>query len=478
MHLLSVQQKHDQSPADFANELRVEAYRCWPQEEREGKEEFLLKAFLHGMLDQKMSSVIKAMKLRNLEDAVSNAQKYYQSCTSARQPVIENHLRGISHEDVIRELRSQITELKEQMAQVLDLLKQRTTPMQRATANQQQLSHERPTYAQITKRNYSQNERTAPQTSPFKPQLYRPMRGPTEQIGIRCFNCNEIGHIARNCTAPAKAKPMHRNGKTFRNNGREFFRKMHASESGSSVIESGSRDEDEQSQLNDDVGECCAVKMVPKVDPKPQNRGKRHILYSAASDQLNEAEAWTAYIKGNRGKPKHVPKYPHTVISQSHSEAAKNKPVVSGKCASVKSKLFLDSGAEINVIDSEFLKELEKTRQTPVKFTPCNSNIKCANGSKMPVLGQATLSIELGPVRAEQKFMVVKNVFPKVIIGIRTMKTMNVCIDPVNDCAIINDQVRLPFLSKIQPQSEVSGKEKWASSGVGASPLRNIRLQS
>jgi len=57
-----------------------------------------------------------------------------------------------------------------------------------------------------------------------------------------------------------------------------------------------------------------------------------------------------------------------TLISTSRPEPARNKPLIVGRCAGVKTRLFLDSEAEMNVIDSEYLKGL-MDKQLCIKFT-------------------------------------------------------------------------------------------------------------
>jgi hypothetical protein len=91
------------------------------------------------------------------------------------------------------------------------------------------------------------------------------------------------------------------------------------------------------------------------------------------------SKEWTDYILGRSGKPC---MYQLTLISESHSEPAKIKPVVWGRCGNGKTKIFIDSGAELNVIDGDLFNQLLK-KQVPVKSIPSTSTIACANGSKM-----------------------------------------------------------------------------------------------
>ena len=212
---------------------------------------------------------------------------------------------------------------------------------------------------------------------------------------------------------------------------------------------------------SNDGGDCYAMEELISPDREISlNKAtvtikKRQHLYSASKAQDMEAETWCNYIKGDKAKPKMAAKkvsYPQTLISEGYSEPARNKPIIIGKCAGQKTKLFLDSGAEMNVMDGDFLNELIM-KQIPIKFTPGYSHIQCANGSQMPTTGSATVALEIGNVKSFQTFTIVKSLFPKVIIGIRAMKTMGIVIDPASDCAVVQRTLRVPFISHIDPQS-------------------------
>jgi predicted aspartyl protease len=137
---------------------------------------------------------------------------------------------------------------------------------------------------------------------------------------------------------------------------------------------------------------------------------------------------------------------------------------VLGRCFDLSTKFFIDSGAEINVVNHEFIKILIN-KQYPVKFFPTASRIQCANGSKMSVLGEAILSFDIGGVRTTQKFTVVNDLFPKIIIGIRTMKTMGIQIDTSSDCIYMGNNVQVPFISRVTPDSRVDFESKYSENG-------------
>jgi predicted aspartyl protease len=180
-----------------------------------------------------------------------------------------------------------------------------------------------------------------------------------------------------------------------------------------------------------------------------------------------QVEEWTAYIKGHAQKPK-VNSAP-TVISTSRPEKAKNKPLIQGFCEGQEAKLFLDTGAEVNVIDLSLFKQLQTFTDNKIPFKPQEGTISCANGSKMKTYGMASLKIKIGKVMANLHFTVASNLFPKIIVGIRGMKTLNIQLNPANSCAIVGKS-NIPFVSKVSPQSIWTENESRSVQGAGNRP--------
>jgi hypothetical protein len=102
---------------------------------------------------------------------------------------------------------------------------------------------------------------------------------------------------------------------------------------------------------------------------------KKKAAFGFSQSQITAATKWCNYVKGDGRRPMdesaHT-RYQPTVISDGKSELARNKPLVIGRCGGEKAKLFLDSGAEMNVIDWQYLQEL-KRKQIPVRFLLCRA---------------------------------------------------------------------------------------------------------
>lgn len=133
-----------------------------------------------------------------------------------------------------------------------------------------------------------------------------------------------------------------------------------------------------------------------------------------------------------------------TVITKTNRERARNKPIVQGMINDKPAKLFLDSGADTNLIDRKFMNNTLNAKI--VDSTP--STIRCANGSVMQCVGTVSASVSIGNSVRTVKFRVIDNLFPTVILGIVALKQLRVSLCPWKSCALV-DTCAIPFLSKV-----------------------------
>ena len=71
----------------------------------------------------------------------------------------------------------------------------------------------------------------------------------------------------------------------------------------------------------------------------------------------------------------------------------------------------------------------------------------------MSVAGLVRLKLEFATVSKWCNFLVVKNLFPKVIVGIRTMRDMRITIEPYNNRIVVSG-IGVPFLSRVYAETE------------------------
>ena len=161
------------------------------------------------------------------------------------------------------------------------------------------------------------------------------------------------------------------------------------------------------------------------------------------TNKKNEAvERWLSYIEGEN-----TLEYAKAAIEDPPRDHG-NKPLIKGKVQGYKHSIFLDSGAEINVIDGGFLKTIMKNTKVKLFKEHSQVKIRCANGTSMKVLGKAELNIEIGNKIEKQVFTVVSKIKPRIIIGIKQMKKTGIKIDASMDCIWLDGE-RVPFLRNI-----------------------------
>ena len=93
-----------------------------------------------------------------------------------------------------------------------------------------------------------------------------------------------------------------------------------------------------------------------------------------------------------------------------------------------------------------FFEELRRKFPT-LKFLRHTGSLKCANGSPIEVIGYTALTVSIGSHHFAAKYAIVNKIFPKVIIGLRTMKKESINILPAIDAIEIQGDI-LPFISK------------------------------
>lgn len=137
---------------------------------------------------------------------------------------------------------------------------------------------------------------------------------------------------------------------------------------------------------------------------------------------------------------------PMTVLTHRNNESLSNKPVILGKISALRTKLFLDSGAEVNVLDANYAKSVLKINLNLIKKT--DILVRCANDSRLQTIGTCRLPVDTGLGKKQIDFVVVNKVLPAVVIGIKGMKSLGISLNPKNSCAVIKG-VEIPFMAKV-----------------------------
>lgn len=433
LHLLKIKQKDGQSLREFMSELRVAAVDFMVDNPAE-RERLLVSAFVNGLIDKNLTIALKAMSPNSLEIAYKmiKYETSKQESNTCGLRLINTPEKYNSDSDVYRELQ----QVKAELTSVQTQLRLLTSAI-----------------------NNQDKNRNTPKNFVHKPQFIsqnrmlnntqKPSNLAQRTKQIICFNCNKSGHIARFC----------QNG--YRTQNRFRYIKNEEGEDQSNIS---------SPEAKGDVGSSEAdffcintqLKNVTSTKPKIQQvHSKKGKVFVSSNEQTNKLiSPWLNYIEGNARKPKCK-----TVISNSNSEKAANKPIVRGFVGGKRGKIFCDSGAEINLINTDTAIALQKLNPKSI-IRPNKCNIKCANGSLMENKGVISLEMRLGGKSCKHSFILVDSLFPRVILGIKSMKTMGLIINPSKDCVEING-VSIPFISKIEcvTNEQENGSQSILSTG-------------
>ena len=71
--------------------------------------------------------------------------------------------------------------------------------------------------------------------------------------------------------------------------------------------------------------------------------------------------------------------------------------------------------------------------------------VKCANGTTLVTKGTVSLNVSVGLSRGQLQFVVIEKLFPRIIVGIRSMKTLNIQLRIADNC-VYSKGVMIPFM--------------------------------
>lgn len=439
--LYSCKQRSDQPIRDFLSEIRVEGYKLLKHQEARKREECMVDAFIKGLYNKEMRLALSQRRVNTLDEAYRLVKK--EKNTNDAECIRTMEMKT-DQANEIEKLKNQMLMIQKQLSYIVTILEKTKQP-------------NGPSYADVTRRKgHGMNDERGPNFRNVQRKNFQ-----QQQSNIQCWNCGlfghvsrmcrlrkcascgQVGHVAQNCRSSRKPRRIRR---MWEDEGNEDWETDNTDDQFSDVPSQ----EKEPRHINE-IPEVCAItihesdmKMTKEVaclkTEKKQRKDKQYPEY------INDLEE---YIEGRRSK-KHVrlPKE-ETLIAKDHAERARNKPLVSGKCESKRTKIFLDTGAEISVIDEGFIQQLE---ERSIRRHRQNKIIKCANNSRMETKGWVKLRVQIGKRVQQCKFWVVQNLFPRVILGIRAMRDMDIAVDPARQCVWVHGD-KVPLLARVQSQS-------------------------
>ena len=415
IEFLKLKQQPQQKLREFVSDIRNKAWKTMSDEDDEKREELCVMAFIKGMLNKKCSLALEQLKPKTLDEAYKMVKREHS------EPQEDEVIRFVSNGDS-RNMEIQMAALAKEVRELRILVLKLTNAQNFRPQNIKNVPARPFTYATAIKNHRGFN------SAPVK-----------EKHPIMCYNCNETGHIARECRNPPVCRYCKESGHLIQNCTKttKFQPKpIRHFENLENVSEPDTMD-----LLDEDVGinseenkeSFGHLAVIEKIKPR--------VHYPKI------VENWSNYVNGHCEKPRKSLLETKTVISKSHLEFAANKPIVSCKIKNFDKNILFDSGAENNVIDASFAQKLD------LRILSKAGMMRCANGSPLAIKGYTACCVKIGHQSINCKFTVVDNIFPNVIIGLKTMKRENIVINPAKDCIFVKGS-QAQFLSKTEIEAE------------------------
>lgn len=402
MDLFDVHQSKGENIKDFARRIRIRFSSI-----KEKRDEYMLVAFMNGLINRKIAKILKISQPKSLDEAVENLKD--ETKTTLEDD--DNNFCVMRRElDLIKSLNAEIEKLKKENEKLRSALN-----MNGVSSNWKESNHHYPREQRQDYKNFDDRR--------------------------KCYNCNKTGHIARFCRkAPQRSKQCYNCGgnhlvKFCRQN---KLRHMHEDEQQDVNSTDHSLDSDAGSSNNREIN---------MIESSSGNKGGSKTRTISFMPKPTMVEKFEQYINDQGKKPRgQLRKAGSTVISESRNEKAKNKPLVECTVHDQKIKIMFDTGADLNVISKEFAEKLVKMNPS-MRIYKSNTKVTCANGTTERCEGKMRLDVNIGPIRTTHVFDIMPNIFPHMFIGLRSMKKYDVMVNPSYDEIRIRN-IRLPFVSK------------------------------
>ena len=440
--LFACKQRPDQHVREFLSEIRIEGYRLLRDMSPSEREKHLINAFSKGLLNEGLQSALSRMEISTLDEAYNLVKK--EKNANKDISYVRKAECGNQQVSAIEKLQNQMNMIQKQLSYIVTIL-QNTS---------------KPSYAEVIKRSNNDGKDRFIRNGEQRNNTF-------QQQEVHCWTCGGRGHISRVCeqnkcticglvghTSSRCRANGYRNAyksKRFRQmriNENTDWNSCDFSDNLSESSHERSSDAERKHHEQDVSAEVHAMTIHPK--GKPRRHSNLNITTKDKRKQYpKDINDFYEYIQGRKAWKNIRFNQTDTLITKGNNEKAKNKPIIMGSCEGSPAKLFLDTGAEINVVDKEFVK---KIGIHPNRIIKARKYIKCANDSKMDTNGWVNLKVRVADKERYCKFWIVERLFPKVIIGIRAMKDLRMEVDPARNCAWVRN-VKIPFLSHVQTQS-------------------------
>ena len=396
MQMLDIKQSDVESIRDFISRIRVTGYKVL-REERDSKkrESIFLMTLINGLRDKRKAELIREFRPPTIDEAFELI-KSQQDKMLSDTPEESNSL-NVIHENI--DLRKEVYYLKRQIAELRKEMQQMRFQANQATPSTRKLNP-------LDKMNNPNSN-------------FKPMKNTNSNLKpIVCFNCQQSGHMARNCRSP-RFKWM--NNQKFNN------------------IEDDNLSEAQTEQIIDSEDIIEEENTMFTERPVCQMINKKQKKYP--QDVID----WENYINGKMSKKPNTI-YTFEVMSASRTYQTTKKPIVqTATMSGEKVDALIDTGAECNILNTNTARRIQQTKLNDFKYIKKEGSLRCANNSMMKVSGYAYLPLKIGRQIIKAKFCVVSDIKPAAIIGMKTLKDNAISIISAEDSITFNGQP-IPFI--------------------------------
>jgi len=410
LELMKTKQLPGQSLKEYLSMIRIQGVKVFHNKTPKERECLLVMAFISGLRNTRLIEILKQIKPDTLEKAFdlikneSNDENFNEANIAAIN--MDNKC------DCYR-YRKEIEKLSKEVQEIRNLLKN---------------------FVSKETKNFPQNERSF-------------------QENRKCFNCGQIGHISRNCRNRPLCNFCGKTGHISQNCRQKRSQGFSNKQNIRNINEETCSNETEVKTIDIDLrGE-----VVNEAFPCDENDKNIYSLSKPSSSSVavpkkplysKAVENWAQFINGQGNKPKKS--YCTENFTKSFS-----KPTIRSTINGVRKNILMDTGADCNVIDFGFLKKIAENNPR-VKIVRSEGNLTCANNSALKLVGYTNLNVKIGQSTFYSKFLVVENISPHVIVGVKMMKRNKISVNPAKSCINIGNSETVFFAQRKSGNDEAS----------------------